>query len=206
MEYVIGYSVFFVIVCIYGAVVTRKNKKAKIAENLSKNVFRLSGTTFYAEAASKHLKPLFVARKHQVSSYKYNQEKIHFGAVSVGGVTTGGVYKTGGDYSVGKYGSDKYELIFQRSVSTNAGLKETKIEEIILSDALVQKAKGQPIEKYLDGNRITVVKDVKVSQTYVGLMQAGMTDAALSQLEAEKAQGYPSKEMCDVIISFLCAE
>ena len=206
MEYAIGFTLFAIAIAIYGYTVTRKNKKAQIAEDLEKNTFQLSGSTLYMKKSNKHLRPLLAVKKHEVSSYHYNEEKLHVGAVTVGGVTTGGVYKTGGDYSVGKYDSDKYELIFQRSVSTNLDFEKTKIEKIVLSDELMQKAKGQPIEQYLEKNTITVIKEVPASQTYVTLMQMGKTDAALSLLESEQAQGYPSKEMCDTIIAFLCAE
>ena len=118
-----------------------------------------------------HLRKLLAVKNHPVASVKYNEEKIHVGAVTVGGVTTGGAYKTGGDYSVREFNSERCELVFQRSVGLNFDLETTPIEEIYLSRKLVEKAKGTPVEKYIAGSSICVMWKVKCASAVGNLMR-----------------------------------
>ena len=206
MEFLIGFVAFGIIAGIICTIRDKKIKKAQQMEEelLKDDILELSGSTLRVNKSNKNLKELLVIKKHEVKSFKYNEEQLHFGAVSVGGVTTGGVYKTGGDVSVTETNSDRYELIYKKPWAGQ--YIETKIETITLSDELAQKAKGKPIEKYLNYYTLYVVKEIKPSETYTLLMKMGKTYEALSLLDLEKVQGYPTKEECTAIIDFLCDE
>lgn len=198
--------VFIIILSIHGIVIRKKNRDVQIATDLSKEIVSLDGKILHVEKQCKHLRKLLAVKNHPVASVKYNEEKIHVGAVTVGGVTTGGAYKTGGDYSVREFNSERCELVFQRSVGLNFDLETTPIEEIYLSRKLVEKAKGTPVEKYIAGSSICVMWKVKCSSAVGNLMRMGRTSEALTQLSIEEAAGYPTREKCDAIIDFLSAE
>ena len=206
VEVTVVLSVLCVIGFVYWAFDRRRNKKLQIAQELLKDTISLDGNTLSVEKQSQYFRMMFTVKRHYAKAIKYNEEKIHIGSASVGGVTTGGVYKTGGDYSVKDLSSDRYELIFRKPLNLNV-CDETPIKTIRLSDQLVKKAQGTPVEKYIRNyNKIEVVWDVKGSKAVSDLARMGMTAQAVSLLSAEQAEGYPTLEKCNAIIDFLCAE
>lgn len=198
--------VFMIALGIYGAVTRKKNKDVQIAAELSKDIVSLDGKILHVEKQCRHLRKLLAVKNHPVASVKYNEEKIHVGAVTVGGVTTGGAYKTGGDYSVRELNSERCELVFQRSVGLNFDLETTPIKRIYLSKQLAEKAKGTPVEKYVRGGSIDIIGEIQYSSTVGVLMRMGRTSEALTQSSIEDAERYPTREKCDAIIDFLSAE
>ena len=91
-----------------------------------------------------------------------------------------------------------------RHEDKNGEIVDTEIKKIYLNEKLKKEALSSSINKYVKGNYIIVVEDIKASETFLLLSQAGKTDLALSQFEYDKLQGYPTKDKCKDIINWLC--
>ncbi|MBE6741068.1 MAG: ABC transporter permease [Ruminococcaceae bacterium] len=201
MELFFGIIIVGVIAGIVGIIQTKNKNKLNIV-HANINNCKLKDTTLTVKERNPQFKNVFDTKQHKISSYKYNKEELHVGAVTVGGVTTGGVYKTGGDYTVRSSASSRFKLIY-KTVKDGKFIIENEIKEIRLSPELAKAASDSYIKNYLDGNKIIVVQEIPPSQEFVSLMSMGQTGAALTLREKEEAAGYPTEEDCLRIVSWL---
>ncbi len=79
---------------------------------------------------------------------KYEEEKTHFGAVTVGGVTTGGTYKTGGYFYNGVGEKNGYYLLLYH------GSPVCRVE--FTNEEVIQKCKKSNAGSHLYGNSIQI--------------------------------------------------
>lgn len=161
---------------------------------------RVEGEKLYIDRQHEKISTQFSIIPHKSKSYDYVPEELHVGAVTVGGITTGGTYKTGGYIHEKSYNSGKYDLCY-----ANYGHNEPQVvvKEIVLSTQLAEKARNSPISQYLKGNSIIVVNEVEPSAINGMMMYMGKTTSALTLMEQEKSEGYPTKEKCEAILKWL---
>lgn len=185
---------------IYGPLKVKQAKEAL-------KVCRFEGDTLYVDEQSPALSKVLHFSELKVKQYKYNPEKIHFGAVTVGGVTTGGTYKTGGDYSNSDHAVGRYELVYTAYMGAWS-VVEGKVKRIVISDSLKEKAKQSSILQCLKGNEITVVYSINAAsnQQVHDLIRLGYKTEAVNLMKMIEATGYPDKERGNAISELLCGK
>ena len=111
---------------------------------------------------------------------KYEEEKTHFGAVTVGGVTTGGTYKTGG-YSYNTVGEKNgyYLLLYY-------GSPVCRVE--FTNEEVIQKCKKSNAGSHLYGNSIQIYDP----------------EVAKYSPHTPPSKESPSYKMCKDVLDFLC--
>ncbi len=203
MELLIGALIMGAFAAGYGIYVSVKTKKLNAIKEMG-NLHSFSGTTLYINKRDKALRAIFKTKAHEVGSIEHIPEKYIYTSATVGGITTGGISKVGGYDEVNQFKIARRDLLYLTRNENAANILEHRIEKIHLANDLMEEAKKSPIKDYLKGNDIIVVEQIKPSDGYIALMQAGMTNQAASLASAEASLGYPTPEKCNAIIDWIC--
>ena len=147
--------------------------------------------------------------KASTIDYQYNPATLGYTGVTIGGVTTGSFHVNEASISTGAYhNTGKYHIVFR-----DRGQYEI-LNEIVLPDTLIFKAKYTPIVKdFLQGDRLVLKHtggDAELTASERATIEAarnqGRQDIVLNATMRAIAASYLTREECEAIKNWLCAQ
>lgn len=186
------------------------NKDVKASLELQekyRDTYMFAGNSLVIRKKHPKLKRLLAVKTYTVTKYSKDPERYIYTSATVGGVTTGGVTKRGGQIEGETIATDRGIVILKEAVkrypSDKPAMYHREVHEICLCGELLEEAKASVIGKYLEGDRIVLVRKTDISEITAAMYKTGNVLAAASSLELDKGKGYALYSECSQIVFWL---